>query len=355
MAYALASPSILIVRSLEVSYTHTSGLMALNMRGKEGLRHPYHGFWRASAADVADVATFPAFLFIFHPSPVIHIGSLIRSVFDSMSKQHSIDWFAQQLNCHRRNVYDIFSRQNIDIQLLDRIGKILDHNFFDDLADAGNADCTTTKPTTPDMPQQAKRHGVPTGDISRYLATLLRLVESRAGIIMPLGPKAFEALSDEIFNATGSMISASTLKRLWGYSRPNNNTRRSTLDILARYAGYANFAAFTRKCDSDSGVDSGYTSGAALTCSTLAPDTLVELSWHPGRVVRLRCTGDCEFVVEESILSKIKAGMRLRCSVIVNGHPLMADVAPTGDNATFRPYVCGQSGGVAWHIIALPI
>lgn len=65
----------------------------------------------------------------------MHIGHRIKEIFDSQSKTHTVTWFARQLNCDRRNVYHIFARPNIDIQLLKRISILLDHNFFYDLAE----------------------------------------------------------------------------------------------------------------------------------------------------------------------------------------------------------------------------
>lgn len=43
---------------------------------------------------------------------------------------------AERLNCDRRNVYDIFQRPTIDTQLLIQISLILNHNFYEDLAEA---------------------------------------------------------------------------------------------------------------------------------------------------------------------------------------------------------------------------
>ena len=47
----------------------------------------------------------------------------------------------------------------------------------------------------------------------------------------------FEALSVVIEHEINEMISASTLKRLWGYVSSNPSPRVSTLDILSRYVG----------------------------------------------------------------------------------------------------------------------
>lgn len=62
----------------------------------------------------------------------------IKQVLDSQSKDHTVKWFALQLNCDRRNVYHIFSRSTVDTELLLRISRILNHNFFLDLADDFN-------------------------------------------------------------------------------------------------------------------------------------------------------------------------------------------------------------------------
>ena len=67
------------------------------------------------------------------------IGERIKEVFDGMPKNCSIGWFAEQLHCDRRNIYRIFGKDNIDIQLLGRISQVLDHDFFADLS-ASRAD-----------------------------------------------------------------------------------------------------------------------------------------------------------------------------------------------------------------------
>jgi hypothetical protein len=64
----------------------------------------------------------------------MHLGHMIRAEFDKQPKSHTIKWFAEQLCCDRRNIYDIFSRSNIDVELLCRISAILNHDFFCDLS-----------------------------------------------------------------------------------------------------------------------------------------------------------------------------------------------------------------------------
>lgn len=79
-------------------------------------------------------------------SAAVHIGKLIKDYLDNEPKAHTVTWFADQLNCHRVNVYDIFRRSTIDTVLLWRISSILNHNFFADLADEFEAQKDTESP-----------------------------------------------------------------------------------------------------------------------------------------------------------------------------------------------------------------
>lgn len=55
----------------------------------------------------------------------------MKEVFDASGL--SVSEFARRLHCHRQNVYDIFKRQDIDLSLLQRISKVLEHDFVTEL------------------------------------------------------------------------------------------------------------------------------------------------------------------------------------------------------------------------------
>lgn len=59
---------------------------------------------------------------------MIHIGKLIELRFREQG--HTVTWFAKQLCCTRANVYKIFCKDNIDVDLLMRISHILRYDFF---------------------------------------------------------------------------------------------------------------------------------------------------------------------------------------------------------------------------------
>ena len=61
----------------------------------------------------------------------IHIGERIKEIFDQ--KNISITQFADLLHCDRANVYNIFRRKKIDVDLLLEISNILNHDFVEEV------------------------------------------------------------------------------------------------------------------------------------------------------------------------------------------------------------------------------
>lgn len=61
----------------------------------------------------------------------LHIGHMVKSVFDKSGL--SVAEFARRIHCERTNVYKIFNRQSVDVELLVKISEILNHNFLADV------------------------------------------------------------------------------------------------------------------------------------------------------------------------------------------------------------------------------
>lgn len=72
----------------------------------------------------------------------LHIGRLVKTVFERSGM--TVSDFARQLNCERTNVYTIFKRRTIDVELLVNISKILEYNFFEDVLKETDLDQKTT-------------------------------------------------------------------------------------------------------------------------------------------------------------------------------------------------------------------
>ena len=73
----------------------------------------------------------------------VHAGEKVKEYFEASGL--SVSEFARRLNCHRQNVYDIFKRQNIDLSLLQRISRVLEHDFVSELYGSPNSTKVTLK------------------------------------------------------------------------------------------------------------------------------------------------------------------------------------------------------------------
>lgn len=63
----------------------------------------------------------------------------------------------------------------------------------------------------------------------------------------------FEHLSEEIFAATDTRLSVTTLQRAWGRLKHSSKPSTTTLNALAGYAGYADWRAFKRTSGAEKG------------------------------------------------------------------------------------------------------
>lgn len=61
----------------------------------------------------------------------LHIGHMVKSVFDKSGL--SVAEFARRIHCERTNVYKIFNRQSVDVEILVKISDALEHNFLEDV------------------------------------------------------------------------------------------------------------------------------------------------------------------------------------------------------------------------------
>ena len=59
----------------------------------------------------------------------LHIGNLIKEELEK--QERTVSWFARKLCCDRSNVYKLFKRSTIDTELLLRVSKILNYDFFE--------------------------------------------------------------------------------------------------------------------------------------------------------------------------------------------------------------------------------
>ncbi len=104
------------------------GRLAMPGRDKQNL---FHAFLFGNIFQGQKEERDPWITFLFME---LHVGHMIKAIFETKPRSCTVSWFARQLNCDRRNVYDIFNRRTIDTELLSRIGRILDYDFFAEIS-----------------------------------------------------------------------------------------------------------------------------------------------------------------------------------------------------------------------------
>lgn len=177
------------------------------------------------------------------------------------------------------------------------------------------------------------------------LSELLHQVETKFGRRLATTTD-YELLSFVIERETGELVSASTLKRLWGYVSYASVPRIATMDMLARYVGYRDFKAFCKALKESGAVVSAFFTAKTLEASSLAEGTMVALGWAPNRIVRLRFLGGSTFEVVSAENAKLQAGDRFEASEFILGAPLFISSLRRSDGTVTPPYVAAKSEGL---------
>ena len=176
------------------------------------------------------------------------------------------------------------------------------------------------------------------------LQALLGAVEERFGEAVKT-TAGFERLATSIDFTVGQTLGASTLKRLWGYIPEKTTPRLSTLDILARYAGYKDFKAFRKTLHAEE--SSAYvTERTCLTSADLDEGDKVRIGWAPDRIVTLAYLGSDRFEVVESVNAKLLPGDVIEVSCFLMGWPLFVPCIHRGDTIT-PPYIAAKARGLS--------
>lgn len=160
----------------------------------------------------------------------------------------------------------------------------------------------------------------------------------------PHTPKDFVRLSERVFGRTHEQISPSTLRRFWGYNHENVKASRYTLDVLARFVGFGDFADFCQKgCEEE--LQSSPVLGARIGLDSLPVGERLLITWQPAHSCVVRHRGGGHFVVEQSENTRLSAGDTFDCHLFVNHEPLYLDHFVHAANAP-GVYVVGKKDGI---------
>lgn len=180
------------------------------------------------------------------------------------------------------------------------------------------------------------------------LEILKECVEQSVGRRMAT-PKDFDYLVARIYSLTNTHISATTMKRLWGYQRDAQQftPRVATLDLLARVAGYVDYGTLLHAKDTDA-CNSDFINKKRIATTSLMVEDRLRLMWKPNRCVTIKYLGHSMFRVEESENSKLSVGDTFLCEHLISGEALYL-YSLIHENGLPTDYVCGKlAGGITF-------
>ena len=155
----------------------------------------------------------------------------------------------------------------------------------------------------------------------------------------------FYSLAQEIESETGSSVSASTLKRIWGYVNMTPTPRQTTLDVLSKYIGKKDYKTFCEDLKHSEAFQSRFFTADFINVCDLSPEARLEIGWDPDRKVTLRYMGDSKFEVESACNSKLLPGDRFEAVNFIKGYPLY--ISRILRNGEYTPsYIAGRQGGI---------
>lgn len=155
----------------------------------------------------------------------------------------------------------------------------------------------------------------------------------------------FEALSVLIEREINEMISASTLKRMWGYVSKHPVPRITTLDILARYIGYRDFNTFRNSLKNQPDFESSFFSAKVIDVANLTPGNRVQICWNPNRLVVLEYLGNFRFRVISSENSHLLEDDEFTATSFMQDYPLYIATITRGSETT-PSYIAGSNSGL---------
>lgn len=172
---------------------------------------------------------------------------------------------------------------------------------------------------------------------------IVQLLKQKSGSELRL-PSDCEYLSLDIESKTGVRIGTTTLKRLIGFAQDERTPHTSTLDVIARYLGYAHWDELSKI--EDKGNSDFDAPDDEVRSADLQPGTGIEITYLPDRKVTLEYIGQSLYHVADSENSKLQKGDEVEIHNFVLHHPLLVvNVLRNGES--LGQFTAGRVSGLS--------
>ena len=184
-------------------------------------------------------------------------------------------------------------------------------------------------------------------DLFLYLCSmeqiLREMIERMVGRKM-LVPRDFVWLSEKVLDRTQQRVSASTLRRFWGYVNEGVTASKFTKNVLAIFLGYADFEDFVLLQGAGE-QQSQMVMGREISCDDLYEGQLLKLSWLPDRTCIIRYQGKGSFKVVSSENTRLAKDDTFECRHFINHEPAYLHAWKHGDDEPVT-YAIGKKNGI---------
>ena len=147
-------------------------------------------------------------------------------------------------------------------------------------------------------------------------------------------PRDFVWLSEKVEERTQQRVSASTLRRFWGYVSEGVSASKFTKNVLANFLGYADFEEFGLSQGTGE-RQSQMVIGKEISCDDLYEGQMLKLSWLP----------DGSFKVVSSENTRLAKDDTFECHHFINHEPAYLHAWKHGDDEPVT-YVIGKKNGI---------
>ena len=172
---------------------------------------------------------------------------------------------------------------------------------------------------------------------------LREMIERMVGRKMVV-PRDFAWLSEKVLERTQQRVSASTLRRFWGYVNEGGSASKFTKNVLANYLGYADFEEFGLSQGTGE-QQSQMVIGKEISCDDLYEGQMLKLSWLPDRTCIIRYQGNGSFKVLSSANTRLAKDDTFECHHFINHEPAYLHGWKHGDREPVT-YAIGKKNGI---------